>query len=390
MRILYSLPHPADRLDAQKAGHVIRANALLGALEKLGNEVIRIEAAAQKNTEVSVKLYRGILRRVLPRSIAIVLRDMARIRHGKKYAQKLIESVYRFKPDVILETHIAFSLAGKIASERTGVKLVLDDCAPAWEEEQQYGVGMKRTARSIHHEVTTHAGLVVAVNDTLRGHLIEEGVLPEKLITIENGIDENYFNPNVNGDIQRKRLGLSDGLVVIVFVGSFQPYHRVDFLLRAFQKINKKLNVHLLLVGEGQTTQEALRLADQLDLMGQVTFTGRIDYKDVPLYIAAGDIAIMPATNEYGNPMKVYEYMAMGKAVVAPNQSTITEIATHGINSYLFEPENIQDMADALEKLAENPTLRMELGREGARLAFENTWEKRGETLLSSINSILG
>ena len=389
MRILYSLPHPADRLGIQNAGHMIRATAILGALEKLGVEVIRLEAAAQLKTNTSVSLYRNVLKRVLPRSLAMILRDAMRIRHGKRYARKLIESVRRFKPDVILETHVAFSLAGKIASEETGIQLILDDCAPAWEEEQQYGVGLKSIARKIHGEVTAQAGLIVAVNNTLRNHLIAGGVDPKKLITVENGIDEKYFDSRLRGDSRRKQLRITDNSVVIVFVGSFQPYHRVDLLLHAFQRICTRLDVHLLLVGEGQTSQACTELAHNLKIIDRVTFVGRAAYEDVPSYIAACDIAVMPATNEYGNPMKVYEYMAMGKVVVAPDLPTITEIATHGINAYLFESENVQKIAESLELLTNDPVLRKRLGEQGLRLSSELTWIKRSETLLSAIKKLL-
>ena len=389
MKILYSLPHPADRLGTQQAGHVIRATAITNALQSLGNEVIRVEAASEQGTQTSIGLYRKVVKRFLPRSLAMVMRDMARIRHGKRYAQRLITAIRQTSPDVILETHIAFSLAGKIASEQTGVPLVLDDCAPAWEEEQQYGVGLKQAARNIHHEVTSHARLLVAVNNALRRYLLDEGISPEKVITVENGIDQKYFHPHVDGTFRRKQYSIPDDALVVVFVGSFQPYHRVDLLLRAFQQMKANPKVYLLLVGEGQTSQVCKALAAQLNLLDRVIFTGRISYEDVPSYVAAGDITIMPATNDYGNPMKVYEYMALGKAVVAPNQPTITEIATHGLNAYLFEPENIQEMSSALEKLAVNPVLRRELGTQGAQLASQHTWEKRGGTMLSAINKIL-
>lgn len=385
MKIVYSLPHPAHTLKSEQAGHIVRANAILGALERLGHEIVRLEAASDQSTQAAVSAYRGVVKKLLPRPIAMRLRDAARIRHGKGYGGRLLETIQATRPDLIVETHIAFSLAGKLASEQSGVPLMLDDVAPAWEEEKEYGVGLRKTARDIHREVTGRASLLVAVNKTLRQYLIDEGQPPEKIITVENGIDDRLFHPDVDGSALRAQLGLPADEVVIVFVGSFQQYHRVDLLVRAFARLAPTCKARLLLVGQGQTTAENRALAQSLGVLDRVTFTGAVPYDLVPRHLAVGDIAIMPATNEYGNPMKVYEYMAMGKVVVAPDMPTITEIATHDRDSYLFARENVEAMAAALTRLVEDRGLRERLGSEGVRTAAQHTWLRRGQTIQEAL-----
>jgi glycosyltransferase involved in cell wall biosynthesis len=389
MKILYSLPHPADRLVTQRAGHVIRAKALLDALQTLGHDVIRIEAAANSRAAFSVGIYRGLIRKLLPRSIAMRLRDRGRIQHGRRYAERLIEAAHQHRPDLILETHIAFSLAGKIASERTGIPLILDDCSPAWEEEQQYGVGLKEEALQIHKEVTTHASLVVAVNKTMRGHLLNEGLSPEAVITVENGFDDSIFHPGIDGHPYRQKYQIPDDAVVVVFVGSFQPYHRVDLLLEALHVIKEQASTYLLLVGDGTTLPACQAQAARLGLLDRVRFTGRVLYSDVPFHIAAGDIAVMPATNDYGNPMKIYEYMALGKAVVAPNQPTITEIATHEQDAFLFDTEKVSSLAWALNTLVGDGELRGTLSQNGAKRAAGHSWNKRALVLQDAMMRVL-
>ena len=389
MKILYSLPHPSDRLGAQRAGHMIRATAMLSALQNLGHEVIRVEAASSAGTQLSVSVYRKLIRNLLPRPIAMRMRDRARIQHGIRYASHLIERAQQNKPDLILETHIAFSLAGKIASEQTGLPLILDDCTPAWEEEQQYGVGLKNEVKRIHREVTAQASLLIAVNKTMRRNLLEEGAPPETVITVENGFDDKAFYPGVDGSHFRKQFQIPDDSVVIVFVGSFQPYHRVDLLLRSFQLLRGAAKVHLLIVGEGRTLQDCKELAKTLGLTSRVTFVGRVPYAEVPSYAAAGDIAVMPATNAYGNPMKIYEYMALGKAIIAPLQPTITEIATHGEDAYLFKAEDISSLASAINTLVSDPDLVLRLGRCGAKRASEHSWDKRAQVLQDAMQSVL-
>jgi glycosyltransferase involved in cell wall biosynthesis len=389
MKIVYSLPHPADKLKSEQAGHTIRATAMLGALEQLGHEIVRVEAASSGQSQTAVNVYRKVFKRLLPRPIAMRMRDMARVKYSRGYAQRLLKVIEENQPDIILETHIAFSLAGKIASEQTGLPLVLDDVAPSWEEETEYGVGAKQLARDTHKEVTTQASMLVAVSEAIRGFLIEDGVPNEKIVTISNGIRGDLFHTKVDGTPRRNEYGIADDAIVIVFLGSFQPFHRVDLLLEAAAKLETDQKIHLFLVGGDKRVPEYEAMAHKLGLADIATFTGRIPYEDVASYIAAGDIAIIPATSSYTNPMKLYEYMALGKAVLAPRQPNVVEIATHDENAYLFEPEDLDSMIAALKIMIEDAPLREKLGNNAAKRGAENTWMKRGEILEAGLKKIL-
>lgn len=390
MKIVYSFPHPSHRLGSEEAGHIIRANAMLNAMEMLGHEIIRVEAASgQGASQTATSTYRTVVKKALPRPLAMYLRDMGRVAFSRRYAARLTKVAEEYQPDVILETHIAFSLGGKLASEATGLTLILDDVAPSWEEQQQYGVGSQKLAKNIHQEVTSHASLLVAVSASIRQTLIQDGLPDEKIVTVSNGIDERYFHPEVDGGPIRKKYGINPEAIVIVFVGSFQPYHRVDLLLRAVAAIETQQPPHLLLIGGGQRVNEVKMLAEKLGLASQVTFTGQVPYQEVASHIAAGDIAIMPATNAYGNPMKIYEYMALGKAVIAPDQETIREIAMHNNGIYLFEPMNVDATAAALQAVIEDKALRQQLGRQAIQIAADHTWRKRAETLQAAILNVV-
>lgn len=386
MKILYSLPHPADSLDSEQAGHTVRARAMLGALETLGHDIIRLEAASNPRSQSAVKTYRSVVKKLLPRPVAQRMRDLARVAYSRNYGARLIEAIHQHQPDVILETHIAFSVAGKMASAQTGIPLILDDVAPSWEEEQQYGVGAKQLALNTHREVTQQASLLVAVSGVIRQHLIDERIAENKIITVHNGINAAKFHTGIDSLAIRNRYHIPADAVVIVFVGSFQPYHRVDLLIEAFAHV--KTDAYLFLVGDGQRRPEAKALCEKLGLTERVIFTGRIPYEQVADYSAVGDIAIMPATNSYGNPMKIYEYMALGQAVLAPRQETITEIVTHAQDAYLFEPENVGAITEALERVIVDGELRHRLGQSAAQQAIHFTWEARAKSLEAAIGKI--
>jgi glycosyltransferase involved in cell wall biosynthesis len=385
VKIIYSLPHPADRLGSAGAGHTVRATAVLDALEQLGHEVIRLEAATEGSTKAAVSFYRNVIKKLIPRPIAMRMRDTARIANSRRYAQRLIEKINDVKPNLVLETHIAFSLSAKLASESTGIPYMLDDVAPSWEEQKLYGVGLAEEAIKIHREMTGGAKLLVAVNQSMKQNLLKDGLPEDKIVVAENGIDSRIFHSDIDGSAYRQKWGIPASAIVIVFVGSFQPYHRVDLLLQSFAKLKTDQEVRLLLVGEGQKSAESKALVQQLNLMDRVIFTGTAPYTEVPNYLASGDITIMPATNEYGNPMKIYEYMALGKVVVAPDQPTITEIIRHDYDGYLFKREDTDEMAKALKTLIETPALRVRLGKQAEASAAEHTWVKRAERIVNAL-----
>lgn len=389
MKILYSLAHPSHLLSTVTSGHAIRASALLNALTTLGVDVV-IDQAASDGSQVAVGTYRQLIKKVVPRPLALHLRDQARVQFSKAYGERLIDIVRQEQPDVILQTYMALNLSGKIVTEATGVPLVLDDTAPLSRNRQSYKVSDETRAREIHTALTHAATLCVAVNEPIRRSLAEEGIPPEKLIKIPNGIRGELFNPRVDGSIVRAKCGFAINTIVIIFVGFFQVYHRLDMLLHAFQQLEVSQDVRLLLVGEGKAYDATVDLAHKIGIHDRIIFTGQIAHEDVPHYIAAADIAVLPAHKPYGNPVKLYEYMALGKAVIAPNDETVTEIGTHGRNLMTFEAGNILALEQALTTLIEDASVRQHLGIVAAHtIAEEHTWLQRATTLIHAFETML-
>lgn len=383
MKIVYSLPHPFDRLETGTAGHTVRANALLFELEQLGHEVVRVQAAnANAAAQGAVKGYRELIKRFIPKEIAMPLRDRGRVAFGKQYAERLGKIIQEVQPDVILETHIAFSLGGTIASQLTGIPLILDDVSPSWEEQQQYGVGNNALALSVHRQAMVQAKKIIAVSATIRQSLIDDKVPAEKIITVNNGINERLFHEAVDGKAVRQQHQIPPDALVLVFVGSFQPYHRVDLLLEAFKRLSSNKALYLILVGG-----EKEKLAE-LQLSPNVIHTGWLPFHQIPEYVAASNIAVMPASNHFGNPMKIYEYMALGKAIVAPHQPTLEEIAKHDNGIYLFKPFDVDALTAALQQLLDDDALRSRLGQQAQILSREHTWHLRAKQIEDAMRSI--
>jgi glycosyltransferase involved in cell wall biosynthesis len=387
MRILYSLSHATDTLASERAGHLLRASALLAELSRQGHEVLRIEAAGTQGSAAAVGAYRGVVRRLLPRAAALKLRDAGRLVMARRSGRRLIAAARAFRPDVILETHTSFGLAGQMAAAATGAPLVLDDVAPPWEEAEQYGAGLAELAGAIYRRVIGEASLLVAVAEPIRRHLMQCGVSEQRIIDIENGIDPALFHAAVDGRARRAELGLGGSDVAIVYVGSFQPFHRVPLLLESFARLRDE-RLFLILVGEGRTQSECRAMVAALGIGDRVAFVGRVPYHDVPAFIAAADIAVQPATLDYGDSMKLREFMAVGRPVIAPRVPAIARHVDHERTGILFEADDPAALAAAIARLAADPPRRSRLGETAACLAANHSWALRAATLAGHMERV--
>jgi glycosyltransferase involved in cell wall biosynthesis len=389
VRVFYTLPHPADTLDDERAGHVIRAGRLLDELRRAGEEVEVCEAARDHGSQASVSAYRRLVRGALPRRAAESVRDVGRLVHARRFAASAVASARTFRPDVVLETETVFGRAGTEISRRLDVPLVLDDVGPARESEEVYGVRLARLARRTRRHALDQARLVVAVSRTIEECLLAEGVPAHKIVYVPNGVDRRFV-AHAGFDRERVliRCAIPTDRVVFVYVGSFQAFHRVDLLVGAFALLDL-LPVHLLLVGDGDGLEATRRDVRARGLDASVTFAGRVPHGDVAALVRASDVAVLPATADYTNPMKLFEYLAAGKPVVAPCQPAVTSIVEHARQGFLFAPGDVVSMAGAMRALAVDPSLRERLGVHAALVGRESGWDVRAAALTAAIDAAL-
>src|SRR5262249_49774108 len=122
-----------------------------------------------------------------------------------------------------------------------------------------------------------------------------------------------------------------------------------------------------------------------------ITVTGVVDRDRVPDYVAAFDVALQPAVVPYASPLKLFEYLAMGRAIVAPATPNISEVLTDGENAVLFDPASPDGMRSALEKLLNDGELRRRIA-EGARRTIEQrklTWSNNAQRVADLFGRLL-
>jgi glycosyltransferase involved in cell wall biosynthesis len=199
---------------------------------------------------------------------------------------------------------------------------------------------------------------VISLTEHFRSQLDREGWRPaDRVSVIPDAFDEERFRPAERGDA-RARLGLAADERLIVYSGLTFVHRGVDRLLEAFARIRAQApDVRLALVGRGPDEAPVEReLARRLALDSALVWAGRRPQDDVIPYLQAADVLVMPDTvrEVSGSPLKLFEYMAVGRAIVLPEIQALAEILPRSVG-YYFARGDTQALADALQRALDDP-----------------------------------
>jgi glycosyltransferase involved in cell wall biosynthesis len=188
----------------------------------------------------------------------------------------------------------------------------------------------------------------------------------------------------------RQNLGLERAFVV-GFVGSLKPWHGVEVLLEAFRRlVRRESRARLLLVGDGPEREKIEHQA--AGMAGRVVLTGSVGQERVLGCLEAMDVCTAPyptAENFYFSPLKVFEYLAMGRPVVASRVAQITELLRPEETGLLVEPGDPVALAEALLRVARRPEVALRMGRAARRWVVEHrTWEHNVHQIVNAYEKL--
>lgn len=199
-----------------------------------------------------------------------------------------------------------------------------------------------------------------AITPAMAEQLIAAGVVPAKVAVIPNGVDSAALKP-ADAHLrrsQRARLGVAEDAVVAIFVGRLVALKRVDLLLRAWARVCRQAEVHLLVVGDGPERQQLEALSGRLGL-SSVRFEG--EHEEVGPYLELADVFVLPSSHE-GLSVALLEAMAAGLAPLATDLPGNRAVVQDGANGILVPPGDPVKLAAGLMRLLTNPELRRTLG----------------------------
>lgn len=225
------------------------------------------------------------------------------------------------------------------------------------------------------------------VSEQLKEHIVQHyHVEAQRIAVVENGVDVDEFNPNTSGYEVRKKLGLESRFIV-GFVGSFRPWHGINYLIALAENLVPQLPSALfLLVGDGADRPLYEKKVQEMGLTGHFLFTGRVAHTDVPQYLVSMDVVIAPIVKKnflgefHGSPLKIFEYMAMAKSVIAPPLGQTCDVIEDGISGLLIASEDTPKLVQAILNLHYDPALREQIGKNArARVMERYTWRINAE-----------
>jgi len=180
---------------------------------------------------------------------------------------------------------------------------------------------------------------------------------------------------------------LPDGSVVTLgFIGFLKSWHGVGGIISLMAGTLAGSNIRLIVGGDGPARSELERQVAGVGLTDKVQFLGVVPRDRLADVIGGFDIALQPAAVGYASPLKIFEYMALGRAIVAPDQPNIREILSHERNALLFEPGDFASLAKAIARLTADARLRRELGDTARRdlIARDHTWSGNARRIIAA------
>lgn len=231
-------------------------------------------------------------------------------------------------------------------------------------------------------------------SETLRQDVLKKSnvIRSDRIRTARNGVTLNGVNGHEDRTALRKSLGLPIDCKLIVYTGRLRAAKGVDVLIEAFTRLKHRDNVRLLLLGK---LYDDLRkkLPDPQHLSG-IEFLDFVPPGEVHKYQRCADILVLPSTralsyDRYTMPLKMFEYMAAGRPVIASRLEGICEVIQHRQNGLLVEPSDAEQLAEAMRELLDNPEMAESLASKAREDVLQYTWEARAKNVVQFIQETL-
>ena len=316
----------------------------------------------------------------------------------------------------IYQRYSGFSFASSYLSQKHKIPFILEfNSSSLWTLKYWKSSGNKlhTFVRGIYHQLfkipiaslvesynLKTATLIVVVSQALKESLISRGIPEQKILINPNGIDADKYSPAISGNSVRKKYNL-EKKQIIGFIGTFGQWHGVVEMAKAivcfFQQNPKAITrAKFLLIGDGVLMPQVKQIIEQSPYSKNVIFTGSVAQEEGASYLAACDIFLSPhipnsdGSKFFGSPTKLFEYMGMGKAIIASDLEQIGDVLEHGKTAYLVPPGDIQALADAIAIVSKDKKLQIQLGENARKeVVAKYTWDKHVDMLLEYLKGSL-
>jgi glycosyltransferase involved in cell wall biosynthesis len=380
-------------------GASAHVRGLVEALRSDEHEVIVLTANAGEDAPASfpvrevpfggtlLELYDALQREAICTGTRLA-KDVRNLLYASRLELQGRQLLEEFGPDLLYERHCLFSTAGRELAAYFGIPLVLELNAPLLVEQRKMrGLSLPRVAHAAERLVLTGADHVVAVSEALRTYATDLGVRPDRVSVVPNAVDPDMFRPFLGPSSIKQQLGWTDRFVV-GFVGSMKAWHGVDTVLQALRLVGDVNSpFRLLLVGSGPMLPQLQEQSRRLGLTDAVHMTGAVPHHAVPDLVRAMDVTVVSYAADaadYFSPVKLFEYMAMARPVVAARIGQVCGVIDEGRTGWFYTPGIARELASVIGMLEHERDLCRTAGAAAReRVIREHTWRHNARRVMA-------
>lgn len=306
------------------------------------------------------------------------------------HKKEIEKQVREFQPDIILGLGILNTYNASKIAKKYNIPFVyyfIDVLHALIPEKAFQQIGKYFTQKAIKN-----ADLVITINKKLSEFAIGMGSREDSTILIDAGIDLNDFNPDLDASSIKKEYGINDGDVILFFMGWIYEFAGMKELASVLgENKDKYPNFKILIVGDGDAYDDLCRIKEKYNLENQLILTGKQPYSKIPEFLASADFCLLPAYIDEPImqdivPIKLYEYLAMGKVVIATELPGISKEFGHG-NGIEYVKEASQVLEAAENILNENKY--SQIANSGREYVKNNDWEVIVDKFENAMNKLL-
>lgn len=240
----------------------------------------------------------------------------------------------------------------------------------------------------LHRGVLKNSKSIVVITRKLKESMMEKGISEDKILVVPDGVDLDEFDIEITKTEARKKLNLplDKNKKIALYAGHLYKWKGAQSLFEAA----KFLDEDIVVVFVGGTKEDEEQFRKKNKELRNVLILGHRPYSKIPLYLKAADVLVLPNSTQgkisqfWTSPMKMFEYMASQRPIIASDLPSIREILNEN-NAFLVKPDNPQDLAEGIKTALKNPDFSVKISGQAYQDVQKYSWQKRAKNILEFI-----
>lgn len=381
-------------IDGISAGSAIKAKEFIAALNRTGHTAHLEWRSPQPGAQPT---FSDKIRAGLKPQLQRYLHEPKRLARNAPYLWQEYAILKRQKPDVLFNRLELYYFSGLWLSRWLNLPLVVEaDCPPTYEHTTFYGKEYLHLGPLPTHIELANlraADAIIVISSVLKKYYVERGIPAEKMHVIANAADPQKFQPTPKDRELVDKYQLANKTVV-GWIGSLVGWSGVESLLdSARQILRSHPQVCFMMVGGGKNQEFFRERLQAGDFANRVILPGTVPHSEVPRYLSCMDVVLAPYPKLdfwYASSMKIFEYMAAGKTVLATDVGQVGEIIQDNQNGFLFDPDRNGELLEKIVALVDAPETRQRIGAQARRdIEQKWNWDNNAKQMLEIFAEVL-